>query len=282
MADLWHYTSEGKRMEPVTASELRQLAAAGFLRPDDLVWKQGMADWRAASSIAGLFPKTAAVAPVAALQAEDPPATFEVAPAARRRRPDFDDADDLPRPSRRRMAADNGRRRRPERSAGPNLAPILGVLGGGVFLLLVVGIVIAVAVSRGGGGSFANYTVTIPGNGFQTRDFVFKANTPYEFVLKSQPITDVDIYVTDLNDRILRSGPFLAADNTVGPDGRIVWIFPAAGMHRVKIHNLGPPMNTSTVSIRELGPGHAIEVPADVIGPPNQTCRSTCRCPRCR
>jgi hypothetical protein len=126
--------------------------------------------------------------------------------------------------------------------------------------------VIAVAVSRG--GSFANFTVSIPGNSFHTRDFVFKANTPYEFVLKSQPISDVDIYLTDLNGQILRSGPFLAADNTIGPDGRIVWIFPAAGMHRVKIHNLGPPMNTSTVNIRELGPGHGIEVPA-FIGPPN-------------
>jgi hypothetical protein len=133
------------------------------------------------------------------------------------------------------------------------------LVGGGVFLLLVVMIAIAVAVARGG-GSFANFTVAIPGNGFHTRDFAFKANTAYEFVLTSNPVSDVDIYLTDLNGRTLHSGNLLAADNTVGPNGRIVWIFPVAGMFRVKIHNLGPPMNTSTVNIRELGPGHGIEV----------------------
>ena len=103
MADVWHYTNEGKRMEPVTAGELQHLADAGYRRPDDLVWTQGMSDWAAASGISGLFPKsaTAAVAPVAQAPideaADDPPATFEVARPARRRRPDPGDADDEPR-----------------------------------------------------------------------------------------------------------------------------------------------------------------------------------------
>ena len=52
-----------------------------------------------------------------------------------------------------------------------------------------------------------------------------------------------------------------AADVTVGPNGRVVWVFPAPGLYRVKIHNLGPIMNHSTVTIRELGPGRQIEVP---------------------
>ena len=270
MADLWHYTSEGKRMEPVTAGELRQLAAAGFLHPEDLVWKQGMTDWAPASSIGGLFTKTAAaaIAPAAAPAAE--PATFEVESPGRRRRSEIDDdgeIDDAPRRKRRRSADDDSpRRRKPQTSSGPNWGLIIGLIVGGVFVLLVAGIAIGVAISRG--GSHAPFNVSVPEKIFQTRDFFFKANTAYEFILTSDPGPDVDLYLTDLNGQILRSGNLLAADITIGPNGRIVWIFPVAGMYRVKVHNLGPQVCRSTVTIRDLGPGHAIQVPAFIGNPP--------------
>jgi GYF domain 2 len=256
MADLWHYTSEGKRMEPVTAGELQQLAGAGFLRPEDLVWTQGMSDWAAASSISGLFPQNdgSAFAPVAGAGADASMAEFEMTHTLQRRRPAREDADDEPR--------SRPPRRRVRESRGPSTGLILGVLGGGVFLLLVVGVVLAIALSRRSATSFPEFRATIPPDGSESKDYFFRANSAYEFVLTSDPVSDVDIFLTDLNGQTLRSGNFVAADETDGPNGKIVWIFPADGMYRVKIHNLGPMGNTSTVTIRELGPGHAIEVPA--------------------
>ena len=55
MADEWHYTNDGSQQGPVSASELKQLAASGSLSPSDLVWKEGMAEWKPASSVKGLF-----------------------------------------------------------------------------------------------------------------------------------------------------------------------------------------------------------------------------------
>jgi len=56
MEDQWYYTGQKQRMGPVSEGQLRQLASTGQLKPTDLVWKQGMASWRPASEVAGLFP----------------------------------------------------------------------------------------------------------------------------------------------------------------------------------------------------------------------------------
>lgn len=53
MADQWYYTQRQRR-GPVP-EELRQLAASGQLKPDDLVWKKGMASWAPVSLVQGLF-----------------------------------------------------------------------------------------------------------------------------------------------------------------------------------------------------------------------------------
>jgi tetratricopeptide (TPR) repeat protein len=42
-------------MGPVSSSELKGMAASGQLRPDDLVWADGMPDWMPASKLKGLF-----------------------------------------------------------------------------------------------------------------------------------------------------------------------------------------------------------------------------------
>lgn len=60
MADEWHYTNDGNQQGPVSASELKEFAASGSLSPSDLVWKEGMSDWKPASSVKGLFPGNAA------------------------------------------------------------------------------------------------------------------------------------------------------------------------------------------------------------------------------
>lgn len=62
--DIWYYTREGQRSGPVGFSDLRAKATEAALDPRlDMVWKQGMADWKPAGEIEGLFEKRAASEP---------------------------------------------------------------------------------------------------------------------------------------------------------------------------------------------------------------------------
>jgi hypothetical protein len=57
MANEWHYTINGQpAVAPVSAAQLKQLAATGQLKPTDLVWQDGMLEWAPAGSVRGLFP----------------------------------------------------------------------------------------------------------------------------------------------------------------------------------------------------------------------------------
>lgn len=58
----WYYAHENERAGPVPPVELKQLAAAGELLPDDLVWREGMDEWVAARNVRGLFEGTASEA----------------------------------------------------------------------------------------------------------------------------------------------------------------------------------------------------------------------------
>jgi hypothetical protein len=56
MAHEWHYTLNGQpAAAPVTSAQLKQLAVAGQLKPNDLVWQDGMLEWAPAHSVKGLF-----------------------------------------------------------------------------------------------------------------------------------------------------------------------------------------------------------------------------------
>jgi hypothetical protein len=56
MAEQWFYSQNGKQCGlPVSFQELRRAAVEGGLLPTDLVWRLGMAEWVAASTISGLF-----------------------------------------------------------------------------------------------------------------------------------------------------------------------------------------------------------------------------------
>jgi hypothetical protein len=55
MAAEWHYSKDGKKTGPISAQELKSLADSGGLLPTDLVWKEGMSEWKQAGSINGLF-----------------------------------------------------------------------------------------------------------------------------------------------------------------------------------------------------------------------------------
>lgn len=51
MANEWHYTKNGQRFGPVSGQQLKELTANGGIGPDDLVWKERMAQWVPSCSI---------------------------------------------------------------------------------------------------------------------------------------------------------------------------------------------------------------------------------------
>ena len=52
----WYYMVGDKRRGPVTEGQLKAMAEGGSLRPPDMVWRDGMPGWVAASWLPGLFP----------------------------------------------------------------------------------------------------------------------------------------------------------------------------------------------------------------------------------
>jgi hypothetical protein len=51
----WFYASEGKQQGPYPEAQFRDLIAGGIVRPDTLVWTEGMAGWQKAAEIPGLM-----------------------------------------------------------------------------------------------------------------------------------------------------------------------------------------------------------------------------------
>src|SRR6188768_3846704 len=51
----WFYASEGKQQGPFPEGQFRDLIAQGVVRPDTLVWTEGMAGWQKAAEISGLM-----------------------------------------------------------------------------------------------------------------------------------------------------------------------------------------------------------------------------------
>jgi hypothetical protein len=57
---VWYYARGDAEKGPLTTPQIKALAAAGKVRPEDLVWKEGMETWVAASELPELFPSGAA------------------------------------------------------------------------------------------------------------------------------------------------------------------------------------------------------------------------------
>ncbi|MEX0677246.1 MAG: DUF4339 domain-containing protein [Pirellulales bacterium] len=51
----WYYARNDQQFGPVSAVALKQLADSGELSPDDLLWREGMAEWATAINLRGLF-----------------------------------------------------------------------------------------------------------------------------------------------------------------------------------------------------------------------------------
>ena len=58
----WYYARDGAQQGPVSEEEMKRLAEAGTLRPQDLVWREGLAQWQPAQQATTYF-AGAAVAP---------------------------------------------------------------------------------------------------------------------------------------------------------------------------------------------------------------------------
>jgi hypothetical protein len=52
----WFYSKGDEKHGPLSTSDLKSLAESGALSADDLVWKDGFAQWQPASKVRGLFP----------------------------------------------------------------------------------------------------------------------------------------------------------------------------------------------------------------------------------
>jgi hypothetical protein len=50
----WYYAKGGSQLGPVSDEDLRAKLSSGELLPSDLVWREGMSDWKPASSVPGL------------------------------------------------------------------------------------------------------------------------------------------------------------------------------------------------------------------------------------
>jgi hypothetical protein len=61
----WFYGKDNTQHGPISAAELKQLAQDGRLKPADLVWREGMGEWIAASKVKGLFDDSPAAPPQA-------------------------------------------------------------------------------------------------------------------------------------------------------------------------------------------------------------------------
>jgi uncharacterized RDD family membrane protein YckC len=73
MSEQWFYAQSGQQKGPVSGEALRELIASGQLRPADLVWREGMANWTALGSVPELTPPPPAAVPSVAQQTQAPP-----------------------------------------------------------------------------------------------------------------------------------------------------------------------------------------------------------------
>jgi hypothetical protein len=88
MASKWFYARDGRKSGPISSAELKSLAASGKLRRTDLLWKEGMADWRPADQFPKLFPAEAAASVIVVPEGPAEPLRaslkFDAAPAGKK------------------------------------------------------------------------------------------------------------------------------------------------------------------------------------------------------
>jgi hypothetical protein len=85
MSAVWHYVQDGKTLGPVPEEQLKALLAAGSLRTEDLVWREGMPAWKTVRELPELHPAPAPLPVAPAMTSQNPyqaPQTDLTAPTA--------------------------------------------------------------------------------------------------------------------------------------------------------------------------------------------------------
>jgi hypothetical protein len=240
MAAEWYYTTNKQQMGPVSWDELQQLATQGLLRPNDLVWTDGMPEWVKATAQAGLFAQPAALAAGASrVELVEPP---PLPRSATRERIDAE-LDEHEREDRR-------ERRRARRGGGGGLKIALtvgGILVGLALFLSCIGLVVGGIiwwVMEAPSGN-QNYTVNVAPGAHSDRTIRAKANQRVRVELTTPnagPLPTVGVH-------ILRNGAVIASPEAVGGNLTLNWTAPADDRYTVRVVNRGPGFAHSRVRI---------------------------------
>lgn len=76
---MWYFVKDGTQQGPVSDEQLRSMARDGSLRGEDLVWQEGMPDWKPAMEVLGMdlrreLPQELPTMPINTAQLGSPPA----------------------------------------------------------------------------------------------------------------------------------------------------------------------------------------------------------------
>ena len=240
MAVEWFYTTSKQQMGPVSWKELLELAQGGILKPHDMVWSEGMAEWVKATQQKGLFAEGALEevggAKKSSYAQPKPP------PGRRTRRNDEEDEEDE-------RESKRGARKRTEEKAKMAVGVKVGlILGGVVFVLLLLG-------CAGGGLVWLTFArtknapqdFTVPNilaNNFAERRVNLRQGQRVTIVATSNvthPMTDVDLFIIRASNNA-----HVTSDQTIGPNSRVEFVVPATDSYIVRIENLGPGVAVTT------------------------------------
>ena len=122
----WYIAREGKQHGPLTDIEMRTFVAHSYLRPTDLIWRAGMAEWLPAPTIFPAVFQQAAPNPQAAPQPQPSPQPQTARPSPQSHGSDFDAVE---------SEENSGGRSRGKRLA--IAAALVTLVGGGALALTV-------------------------------------------------------------------------------------------------------------------------------------------------
>ena len=260
MAVEWYYTTNKQQMGPVSWEELCQLATKHLLKPDDLVWTEGMAEWVKAIRQQGLFQASAAPATaVISQRAETPEAPPRKSSARQRIDDELDEIDDEQRRQRRKARKGSG--------TGLKIGLIVGTV---VFVMLVLscglGITLVIVfwnpggpggqpagggVVVGGGanlGGAATYNLNLAQGRQDSRVFTFRGGQNVTITVTTdraqgapQPLIAV---------QVLQGGRAIATMRSNNAVFNHTFNAPADGGYQIRVQNQGPGAARTRVDIR--------------------------------
>lgn len=286
----WYYAQDQKQLGPVTWEKLRELASSGALEKNDMVWRDGMAEWQKAAAVEGLFAKTAVSANVAAgvpvgagapgvsRRGDSTGRLSGERALAERSSPERPSVERRPGRDRDRDDADDdspGPRRKKKKKKDEGMSPgaMAGLIGGCIAGGLVVVIIIIVLLVRTGSRSAVNnqQPPPLPPNGVNVAGAAAVQPASYEVTLgedqenlrsfqfqQGQAVTiNVNtrggfIERPDVDLYVTRAGDpaFQVVDASLSEHCFVTFIAPATDQYTLRLDNLGPGGATCTVNIR--------------------------------